>query len=121
MFEPLASMPLYVYAMYVYSAYGDPAKHSPNDYEVYRFAETHPSAGKRVQKLRIDECFKVPRIFGFTMPAAVAHPGTADTGRGGRRGPRALRPSNGVPQGHPRHAAHPTGTTAGNLHMPVGT
>eukprot|EP00973_Karenia_brevis_P064502 8961851-Karenia_brevis.AAC.1 len=56
--EPLASMGMYVYSMYVYSAHLDPDAYTDNDFAVYRFADTHPSAGKRVQKLRIDEMFK---------------------------------------------------------------
>ena len=66
--EPLASMGMYVYYMYVYTAAADPMKHHPQDFRVYRFADTHPSAGRRVQKLRVDEMFKIPRLFGFTMP-----------------------------------------------------
>eukprot|EP00973_Karenia_brevis_P006225 848030-Karenia_brevis.AAC.1 len=66
--EPLASMGMYVYSMCVYFAQLDPDAYTDNDFVVYRFADTHPSAGKRVQKLRVDEMFKVPRLFGFTMP-----------------------------------------------------
>ena len=72
--EPLASMPLYVYAMYVYSAHVDPNTIDPEDFHVYRFADTHPAAGRRVQKLRVQESFKVPRIYGFTMPTAKSDP-----------------------------------------------
>ena len=67
-------MPLYVYAMYVYTACADPASYMADDFHVYRFADTHPSAGRRIQKLRLDEPFKVPRIYGFRMPTASADP-----------------------------------------------
>jgi hypothetical protein len=66
--EPLASMGLYHYAMFVYTARVTAATVPPDDFETYLFAESHPSALYRVQKLRIDEACRVPRLFGFTMP-----------------------------------------------------
>ena len=42
----------------------------------YAFADTHPAAACRVQKLRIGAPFKVPRLFGFTMPARGKDPET---------------------------------------------
>ena len=72
--ERLASMGMYVYSTYVYTAHADPDEHNDNDFHVYRFADTHPAAGKRVQKLRVNEMFKVPRLFGFTMPREDAEP-----------------------------------------------
>ena len=72
--EPLASMGIYVYCMYVYTAHADPGTYDPQDFYVYRFADTHPGAGQRVQKLRVNEMFKVPRLFGFTMPRQDSEP-----------------------------------------------
>ena len=72
--EPLASMGIYVYCMYVYTAHADPGTYDPQDFHVYRFAATHPGAGQRVQKLRVNEMFKVPRLFGFTMPRQDSEP-----------------------------------------------
>ena len=66
--EPLASMGLYHYAMFVYTAHVSAATVPPDDFETYLFAESHPSAMHRVQKLRINEACRVPRLFGFTMP-----------------------------------------------------
>ena len=66
--EPLASMGIYHYAMYVYTAQGDPLRFDVEDFVTYRFADTHPCAAVRVQKLRVGATFMAPRIFGFTMP-----------------------------------------------------
>ena len=40
--EPLASMGIYHYAMYVYTAQGDPLRFDVEDFVTYRFADTHP-------------------------------------------------------------------------------
>ena len=60
--------------MYVYTAQASPEDYDPHDFHVYRFADTHPSPGRRVQKLRLDEMFKVPRLFGFQMPREDSEP-----------------------------------------------
>ena len=67
--EPLASMGVYHYAMYVYTAQGSPLLFDKEDFVTYAFADTHPAAACRVQKLRVGAPFKVPRLWGFTMPA----------------------------------------------------
>ncbi len=66
--EPLFSMGIYHYAMYVHTAYGDPSRVDVADFVTYPFADTHPAAATRVQKLRVGTTFMVPRLFGFTMP-----------------------------------------------------
>ena len=38
------------------------------DFFTHRFAEGHPEAATRVQRLRIHELCRVPKIEGFTMP-----------------------------------------------------
>ena len=72
--EPLASMGVYHYAMYVYAARGCPLDFDAEDFVTYAFADAHPAAGSRVQKLRVGAPFKVPRLFGFTMPAKEKDP-----------------------------------------------
>ena len=67
--EPLASMGIYHYAMFVYSASQNAMDFDDDDFVVYRFADTHPQARSRVQKLRVSEVFKVPRLFGLTLSA----------------------------------------------------
>ena len=69
--EPLASMGLYHYAMFVYTARGDPLKYHWDDFVTYRFSDSHPSASFRVQKLRVGMPYRVPRLFGFTMPTVA--------------------------------------------------
>ena len=66
--EPLASMGFYHYSMFVYTAHVMAETVPGDDFEVYLFADTHPSAAFRVQKLRLDQACKVPRLSGFTMP-----------------------------------------------------
>ena len=66
--EPLASMGLLHYSMFVYTANVEASKVSEQDFLLYRFAETHPDCARRVQKLRLGEMYRVPRLFGFTMP-----------------------------------------------------
>ena len=63
--EPLNAMGLYHYCMWVYE------KHQGNadeDFATYRFASLNRRSAQRVQKLRVDECFKVPRLSGLTIP-----------------------------------------------------
>ena len=62
-------MGIYHYAMYVYTAQGSPLRFDKEDFVTYAFADTHPAAACRVHKLRVGAPFKVPRLFGFTMPA----------------------------------------------------
>ena len=42
---------MYHYAMYVYTAQGNPLHFDAQDFETYAFADTHPAAASRVQKL----------------------------------------------------------------------
>ena len=72
--EPLRSMGLYQYSMFVYTTYQDAAAFDALDFVTYRFADTHPGCAKRVQKLRLDQMFRIPRLFGFTMPTREADP-----------------------------------------------
>ena len=72
--EPLASMGLYHYAMYAYSRFQDASRFDPADFATYRFADTYAGCARRVQKLRVDEMFRVPRLFGFTMPTREHDP-----------------------------------------------
>ena len=62
-------MGIYHYAMFVYSVRGNPLHVDPDDFYTYPFAEAHPQYKYRVQKLRVEECFRVPRLCGFTMPS----------------------------------------------------
>ena len=71
--EPLASMGLYHYSMYVYTVQRKASEVDGRDFSVYVFADTHPEAAYRVQKLRVEEPFRVPRLFGFTMPVAESN------------------------------------------------
>jgi ASC-1-like (ASCH) protein len=68
--EPLASMGLYHYAMFVYTTHVPATAVAVDDYFTYRFAEGHPDASRRVQKLRVHELCRVPKIMGFTLPRA---------------------------------------------------
>ena len=53
--------------MCVHTASSSPCAYDAGDFVVYRFAPTHPQANRRVQLLRVDMPFKVPRLFGFTL------------------------------------------------------
>ena len=68
--EPLASMGILHYGMFVYSVHAPrgAAAAPPDDFSTFRFADTHDDCAVRVQKLRVDEMFRVPRLCGFTMP-----------------------------------------------------
>ena len=66
--EPLASMGLYHYAMFVYTTHLSASSVAADDFFTYRFAEGHPDASCRVQKLRVHELCRVPKVMGFTMP-----------------------------------------------------
>jgi len=66
--EPLASMGLYHYEMYVYTVNMQASCVPPDCFECYVFADTHPDCARRVQKLRLHEAYKVPRLNGVTMP-----------------------------------------------------
>ena len=72
--EPLKSMGMYHYAMYVYTAQGNRDLFHDDDFVTYAFADTHPAAAFRVQKLRVGAPFRVPRLFGFTMPSQLKDP-----------------------------------------------
>eukprot|EP00959_Pyramimonas_sp_CCMP1952_P332855 6970314-Pyramimonas_sp.AAC.1 len=62
-------MGIYHYAMYVHAAAGNPLLFHGEGFAAYAFADTHPAAAFRVQKLRVASPFKVPRLWGFTMPS----------------------------------------------------
>ena len=68
--EPLASMGILHYGMFVYTVHAPrgAAAAPPDDFSTFRFADTHDDCAVRVQKLRVDEMFRVPRLCGFTMP-----------------------------------------------------
>ena len=68
--EPLASMGFYHYSMFVYSAFQPASNYAPNDFVTYYFADSHPDCASRVQRLRVNERYRVPRVLGFTMPRA---------------------------------------------------
>ena len=69
--EPLASMGLYHYAMYVYESYGtEPVA----DFATYLYDALHPSCAKWAQKLRVDEAYCVPRLSGITFTACGDDP-----------------------------------------------
>ena len=72
--EPLASMGVAHYAMYVHTRSQKASSVPANDFETYLFDDTHPACARRVQKLRVRECWKIPRLFGFTMPCEAADP-----------------------------------------------
>ena len=65
--EPLASMGIYHYSMFVYTKTADASGYDPEDFVIYRFAPLHPQAAWRVQVLRVDTPYKVPRLFGLTL------------------------------------------------------
>ena len=46
-------------------------KIDPQDPQTFAFQDSYSGAQARVQKLRLFEVFKVPRLMGFTMPAAT--------------------------------------------------
>ena len=64
----LASMGLYHYAMFVYTTHVQADTVPSDDFFTYRFAPSHPDCRTRVQKLRVHETFRVPKLHGFTMP-----------------------------------------------------
>ena len=66
--QPLASMGLYHYAMFVYTTHIAANSVPGNDFFTYPFADGHPDAATRVQKLRVHDLCRVPKIMGFTMP-----------------------------------------------------
>ena len=51
--------------MFVYEAGG---KNLLEDFVTYRFHDLHPDCGRRVQKLRADEVFRVPQFVGANIP-----------------------------------------------------
>ena len=74
--QPLEAMGLYHYCMYCYTAQQEAKQVQAHDFSTYVFADSHPSAAYRVQRLRVDEAFRVPRLCGFTMPTATKDPET---------------------------------------------
>ena len=68
--EPLASMGMTHYSMFVYTTHAPrgSAAAPPDDFATFRFIDTHPQCAFRVQKLRVSEMCRVPRLCGFTMP-----------------------------------------------------
>lgn len=71
--QPLGCMGLYHYAMYVYQHWD---KAPQIDFATYLYGVEHPKANCEVQKLRLDEAFRVPRLFGATLPAKSKDPET---------------------------------------------
>jgi hypothetical protein len=61
-------MGLYHYEMFVYAVHMSATSVSSECFECYVFADTHPDCATRVQKLRLHEAYKVPRLNGVTMP-----------------------------------------------------
>ena len=65
--EPLCSMGLYHYAMYVYKVpmpeEGEPGE---RDWLLYHFAAGHPDEETHVQRLRAYRGYKVPLLLGWT-------------------------------------------------------
>jgi len=66
--QPLASMGLYHYAMFVYTTHLSANSIPADDFFTYCFSDGHPDAARRVQKLRVHDFYKVPKVMGFTMP-----------------------------------------------------
>ena len=66
--EPLASMGLYHYSLFVYTTHVSAKAVAADDFHMYRFADGHPDASRRVQRLRVHELCRVPKLMGFTMP-----------------------------------------------------
>ena len=64
--EPISSMGLYHYAMYVYDSYN---KEPQADFASHLYSALHPACAKRIQKLRLDESYRVPRLGGITPPS----------------------------------------------------
>ena len=66
--EPLASMGMYHYSMFVHSVRMKASTVQDGDYRYFRFDESHPDYQNRVQVLRFDEPHRVPKLVGMTMP-----------------------------------------------------
>ena len=68
--EALASMGLMHYSMFVYTIHAPRGSSAApaDDFATFRFADTHPDCANRVQKLRVGEMCRVPRLCGFTIP-----------------------------------------------------
>jgi hypothetical protein len=64
--EPLRSMGLYHYAMYVWSTERPDMPPADDDFLVYSFDPGHPQAAERVQRLRAFGSFRVPLLEGWT-------------------------------------------------------
>ena len=74
--EPVASMGIWHYIMYVYTVCQDPLSFDTRDFVTYRFADSHPHLQYRyrVQKLRVFESYRIPRLFGLTLSSPSADP-----------------------------------------------
>jgi hypothetical protein len=59
-------MGLYHYCMYVY---GVGCSHPCEDFATYLFDDMHPACARQVQKLRVDESYRIPRLSGVSLPA----------------------------------------------------
>ena len=64
--EPLRSMGLYHYGMFVYN-HTMVDSFTP-DFATYYFDDLHPFCAQQIQKLRCDEAYLVPRLFGVNLP-----------------------------------------------------
>ncbi len=69
--EPLSSMGLYHYSMFVHRHY---ANEPAPDFATYLHSDLHPQCNHQVQRLRLDESFRVPRLNGFYFPAQGTNP-----------------------------------------------
>jgi len=63
--EPLNSMGLYHYTMFVYQK---KSTEGVSDFITHLYADLHPQCSRVVQRIRADECFRVPRLFGCGLP-----------------------------------------------------
>ena len=63
-------MGLMHYSMFVYTIHAPRGSSAApaDDFATFRFADTHPDCANRVQKLRVGEMCRVPRLCGFTIP-----------------------------------------------------
>jgi len=61
--RPLSAMGLYHYCMYVYTK-KDPTGTTAPDFATNLYSDLHPYSDKTIQKMRIDECYRVPKLAG---------------------------------------------------------
>ena len=78
---------------------------------MYAFADTHPAAAFRVQKLRVGAPFRVPKLFGYTMPSR-----TKNSELNALFKSVLFRPLQPVDKGAARWAPYRAGVDAGGKH-----